>query len=162
MKQWQHREHVAVDYHSPVSEVGMASVDWWCWWWRFWWSLLMYSIMIFVIMYIYILLSYSYPILLLSTLMMMMMMMMLFLPDRASEYGYQQSCSDPALGKWRFLRHGWHARNLAASSGGYALFRTKPTVLTVLDAHIPPLDCSIVGVTCPIPTYPNRVRGNQF
>ena len=160
MKQRQHREHVAVDYHSPVSEVGMASVDWWGWWWRFWWSLLMYSIMIFVIMYIYILLSYSYPILLLSTLMMMMMM--LFLPDRASEYGYQQSCSDPALGKWRFLRHGWHARNLAASSGGCALFRTKPTVLTVLDAHIPPLDCSIVGVTCPIPTYPNRVRGNQF
>ena len=54
MKQWQHREHVAVDYHSPVSEVGMASVDWWGWWWRFWWSLLMYSIMIFVSMYIYI------------------------------------------------------------------------------------------------------------
>ena len=59
--------------------------------------------MIFVIMYIYILLSYSYPILLLSTLMMMMMMMMmLFLPDRASEYGYQQSCSDPALGSDAF------------------------------------------------------------
>ena len=41
MKQRQHREHVAVDYHSPVSEVGMASVDWWGWWWCFWWSLLM-------------------------------------------------------------------------------------------------------------------------
>jgi hypothetical protein len=24
-----------------VSEVGMASVDWWGWWWCFWWSLLM-------------------------------------------------------------------------------------------------------------------------
>ena len=37
MKQRQHREHGAIDYHSPVAKVGMASVDWWGWWWWWWW-----------------------------------------------------------------------------------------------------------------------------